>query len=101
MKTESVFPAAVDELIFFQDIRLSDANKFTAYQTLLKNRRYAEATKYLHESNLSYYGAWLFNLFENRIYAVQRYFHEHPKTTHTILSDTEPVSAAENTVWLD
>lgn len=100
MNTSSAFPNQIDDLIFFQDITLDNAATLQHYQQLLQNTQYAEAAQFIQESEIPYYGAALFNLMENRIYATQKYFMENPKTSPFVYSATEPADAPEGSFWI-
>ncbi len=100
MNTNSVFPNAIDDLIFFQDIRLINKDIFTTYQNLLSQEKYTESAEYLRASGIPHYGADLFNLMEDMIYRLQKYLlKENPKTVFFVGDEEEP--AIENvTFWI-
>lgn len=101
MNTSSAFPAAIDSLIFFQDISLDNREKYDRYQQLLNTGKPESAAAYLQETGLPYYGADLFRLIENRICHLQTYLKSlTPKTNPHSFSSDAPVNAAENTMWI-
>lgn len=69
--TESVFPEDIDPLIFYQDASIERRPELGQYYVYLKENNFDAAKDYLANSSLDYYGAWLFNLIENRLYAIE------------------------------
>lgn len=78
---QSVFPDAIDPHIFFADADLENHSLLSAYYALLDAQDYTGASEYLESlqnesggtvtSPISYYGAWLLNLYENALYAIE------------------------------
>lgn len=81
--TSSVFPNSIDDLIFFQDVNISEKDILKTHREHINNHRYTEGTDYLQSSGISHsYCSDLFNMFENRLYAVQKRLIEEPKETN-------------------
>ena len=80
---ESVFPEDIDPLIFYQDASIERKPELGQYYVYLNNNNFDAAKNYLANSTLDYYGAWLLNLVENRLYAIEdnvdEYVGEKPK----------------------
>lgn len=68
---QSVFPDQYDPLIFFSDADLDDANVYQQYYILYNAEQYSQASTFLNNSNVDFYGAWLLNLIENELYAIE------------------------------
>lgn len=80
---ESVFPEDIDPLIFYQDASIERKPELGQYYVYLNENNFDAAKDYLANSTLDYYGAWLLNLVENRLYAIEdnvdEYVGEKPK----------------------
>ena len=68
---ESVFPEEIDPLIFYQDASIERKPELAQYYAYLNENNFDAAKDYLAASTLDYYGAWLLNLIENRLYAIE------------------------------
>lgn len=78
---QSVFPDAIDPLIFFADADLDNRHYLDTYYALLISHDYVGASEYLQGlqteidgrvvSPIAYYGAWLLNLYENELFAIE------------------------------
>ena len=72
MKNEqSVFPSQYDPLIFFADADLDNFTTYQQYYTLYNADQYTQASNLLNNSDVDFYGAWLLNLIENELYAIE------------------------------
>lgn len=98
----SFYPDKIDPLIFFQDISLDNVEIMNAYDNLIKQGKYSEASEYINsQSSICGYFADFLNAIENRIYNLQEYLltikkpkqpfifaDEDPSfSTHDLLSD--------------
>lgn len=68
---ESVFPENIDPLIFYQDVNIERMSELGQYYIYLNENNFDAAKNYMASSDLDYYGAWLLNLIENRLYAIE------------------------------
>lgn len=99
---KSLFPENVDDLIFYQDVSLSNLSNKQYHESLIKSKRYTDASKYLKEqSNLHSYSAGLFNLIQNRIYCLQKYLQEKQKYNPHYYSSTAPETIKQGEIWVD
>lgn len=69
--SESVFPAEIDPLIFYEDADIEHQPLLHAYYQYIINNRFQEAAEYINNTDLDFYGAWLLNLYENRLRAIE------------------------------
>lgn len=90
----SVYPTNIDPLIFYQDANIERAPQLNQYYVYLRENDFDSAKDYLASSDLYYYGAWLFNLIENRLYTVETHIDEviGEKPEIVVYSSTEPVA---------
>lgn len=72
-KTISTFPNDIDDRIFFQDINISQVPVMNDYYKYLNAENYTMASEILNNSEVFFYGAWLLNLLENRLYEIGNY----------------------------
>lgn len=100
MNTASNFPDNIDNLIYFQDVNLDNQQIMSEYQEHLKNGEYTKATQILKNSSLSYYGADLFNLVENRLFQLQTYYKKNPKINPHVFSSKKPTNIKNGTMWI-
>ncbi len=100
--TLSIFPQGIDTRAFFSDISIDYINLISQYQILIKQKRYSEASRLLNNSDASFYGAWIFNLFDNRLKNIGEYLLTLEKPKLTIYQDTEPNEGlVENLTWIE
>lgn len=78
--TKSVYPDGIDDLIFFHDISIDQKDIMNNHRRKINEQKYTEGTRLLQNSGLEHaYCADLFNMFENRLYAVQKRMIDEPK----------------------
>ncbi len=97
----SSYPDQIDPLIFFQDIDIDHLEQMQHFQNLIQQGRYTEASEYINQQN-GIHGAFagLFNLIENRIYALQNYLLAKQRINPHYFSKTKP-DILENEIWID
>lgn len=100
IKTKSSFPNQIDDLLFFQDIKLSKADCIPKFQKQLADKNYSEASQILKDSGAFYYGSDLFNYMEDMQYRLQSYLKTHPKTNPHVFSNKKPINAANGLMWI-
>lgn len=88
--TTSNFPNSIDDLVFFQDISISQVPIMEDFYILLNAKNYTAASEYLNNSGVFFYGAWCLNLLENRTYAVSKYLMSLEDLKLMTYSDSEP-----------
>ena len=96
---QSVFDNDIDPLIFYSDINLDNQHYLAQYYGLLESGDYVEASDYIQsiDVNVDFYGAWLLNLYENELYAIETNMYKYvspqlkPKLSfHGISEPTDP-----------
>ena len=95
------FPQEIDDRIFFSDISISQTPIMQKYYTYLNAGNYDEASELLNNSDVFFYGAWILNLLENRLYAMEKYVFNLDKNKIVEYQRTEPSDVSQGTVWID
>lgn len=99
--TLSIFPNGIDDLIYFSDISLDQVEVMNQYQKLLNEGKYTEASQLLDSSEVSFYGAYLLNILENRLNKIGKYLLTKEKPIANIYQDEQPSQTLKNnTVWI-
>lgn len=99
---KSYFPERIDSLSFYSDLRLSDVAVYKEYQSLLMQGKYLEASKFLQDSDAEYFGGYVYNRFQNRILAVERYFvSQWTDNRKMIISGIEPEHTPVGVGWIE
>lgn len=93
------FPASIDDRIFFQDVSLNQVESMNEYQKLIKQNRYTDAAKLLQDSGIDYYGAWILNLLESRLFALETFLQTKTKPLLTTYGGSEPTK--EKSHWIE
>lgn len=87
--TNSVFPNNIDPLIFFSDADLHNCEQLQHYYDLINENKFSQASNYMHNSDLHYYGADLLNLIENRLYATEEYCRDYVQDKNILVIHTD------------
>ena len=95
------FPQEIDERIFWQDLQIYQTPIMQKYYTYLNAGNYDEASDLLNNSDVFFYGAWILNLLENRLYAIEKYVFGLDKNKIVEYQRTEPFDVSQGTVWID
>lgn len=95
--TSSHFPSEIDNRIFFQDVNLSQLDVKAEFEKLLNEKNYTQASSYIGNSNVNYYGAWLLNLLENRLVNIEDFLKDETKP-HLVDYDVQPTT--EGMHWI-
>ena len=95
------FPQEIDERIFWQDLQIYQTPIMQKYYTYLNAGNYDEASDLLNNSDVFFYGAWILNLLENRLYAIEKYVFGLDKNKIVEYQRTEPFNVSQGTVWID
>ena len=98
----SIFPDGIDTRVYFSDICLEDVPVMNTYQELIKSEKYSEASELLNNNdNITFYGAWVLNLFSNRVKNIGEYLLTKEKPKPGIYQSEEPTEGlTENTIWI-
>ena len=95
------FPQEIDDRIFWQDLQIYQTPIMQKYYTYLNAGNYDEASDLLNNSDVFFYGAWILNLLENRLYAIEKYVFDLDKNKIVEYQRTEPFNISQGTVWID
>lgn len=98
--TGSAFPLNIDPRMYYQDVQLSQMNTKTAFETALNNKQYTDASAILQNSDIDYYGAYLFNKSEDKLYSVQSYMEAKVKPDMMRYQAEEPDDVENGMSWI-
>ena len=96
----SIFPSGIDSRVFFSDMNLKTRELWNQYYNLISKNKYTQASDFLSNHNLDYYGAWFLNLLENRLVNIGTYLLSLDKPELTVYQNTEPSDADEGIAWI-
>lgn len=101
MNVVSLYPNAIDEMLFFQDNDLDKIETINTYNDLISQGKYSEAGNYInqHKEVYGFFANYL-NAIENRIYNLQTYLLTKQKNNPFVFSKEEPESAKVGTIWI-
>ena len=99
--TSTKFPQEIDSRTFFQDICIDQVPIMQEYYKLLNAGNYDMASDLLNNSEVSFYGAWLLNMWENRLNAVGDYVMKLEKPKLITYQSTEPTNLYQGMNWID
>ena len=68
---DSLYPDGIDPLIFYQDCDIDHRHILGEYYQLIINDHYSQASELLNDSEIDFYGAWLLNMIEDRLFATE------------------------------
>ena len=80
------FPVSIDPRMYYSDISLQHTDILDGYNNLVSSGQYQQASRYLYNNvevpnvNVDYNGAYLWNMFDNRIEAIESYAYTMPAT---------------------
>ena len=99
--TSTKFPSEIDNRIFAQDISISQVPIMQEYYKLLNAGNYDMASDLLNNSEVSFYGAWVLNVLEERLHAIGDYVVSTDlKPDLVTYSDAEPSTVSEGMCWI-
>lgn len=100
----------VDNRTFFSDVSISGVETLNKYIELIQAGDYTSASTLLNEgtydgaiyNEIDFFGAWILNLLENRLYAIENYLlsGQREKPDLLTISDTEPSDKSEGYCWI-
>lgn len=94
------FPTNIDDRIFFQDICIDNLDIMNKYQQYITSGAYSNASSYINNANVSFYGAFLLNMLEERLIAIENYIiNDMEKPDIVAYSDTEPTGVEVGYCW--
>lgn len=98
----SVFPNDIDSRAFMSDTDLEHLDLLEQYQKLIRYHKFDEASKLLEKFLSFYYGASLFNMFENRLHRIGQYLlAKEDKEALGFYQSTMPASPKISMYWID
>lgn len=97
-QSESTFPQQIDPRLYYSDTSLNYVDLMTNYQNLVKQGRYTQASELLNSSDAAYFGAWLLNLLEDRVYKVGKFIKD-SEENELLIQDDEP-RYTEGNMWV-
>lgn len=87
---KSKFPKEIDERLFLSDISISQVPLMQEYRFHLINNNYSIASELLNNSDVFYYGAWILNLFEDRLCNIGEFIMEEDEHSLITYNSCEP-----------
>ena len=105
-KIPTKFPNDIDDRIYFQDIDLKQAETMQQFYSYLDSGAYSRAFELLNNSEAFFYGAWLLNMFEDRLSIIGGYISNIKSDDLTpclLYSGTEPAGSelTDGACWVD
>ncbi len=104
-KIPTKFPAEIDERIYFNDIDLKQVAIMQRFYQYINLGLYAKAFELLDSSEAFYYGAWLLNMLEDRLYIIGDYISKIEKPKIFSYGTSEPpienLNNEEYYNWID
>lgn len=98
---KSNYPAIIDDMTFFQDVKLQNKDIMEQYEMLISSGNYTDANEYVDkQGGVFMYSADFFNLIENRIYATQSHLLSKSKKKPFTYSNTTPKNPILNMIWI-
>lgn len=97
--TSSNFPTSIDDRTFLHDISLDQLDTVNEYRNYIANGNYTQASELLNNSDVGFYGAWILNLFENRLVAIENYVQSLNKPRFVQYGGEEPTTQGSH--WVE
>lgn len=96
----TVFPDYIDNLVFFQDVSIDKLPIMEKYNGMISAGGYTAASEYINQQDISFYGAWLLNMLEERLIAIEIYLiYSTEKPDLTTYNDIEPTDVEVGYCW--
>lgn len=93
----SLFPNQIDCQIVFSDLRIKDIQLQSAYLAKIKNGAVDEAAEMLENSGKNYYGAYWYNMLNNRLYVLENYFLNKEQSERVAYQNEAPT---DKKIWI-
>ena len=94
------YPTSIDDRIFFQDISIDKLEIMKRYQAFIADGAYTNASNYINNTSVSFYGAYILNMLEERLIAIEDYVvHVMEKPDMVAYSDEEPTDVEVGYCW--
>lgn len=75
-KGQSYYPSLIDPLIFYQDANIDTYPLLNRYYEILNSNDFDTAKAYIQSIDIDYYGSWLLNKIEDRLYTTEDHIDE-------------------------
>lgn len=99
--TSTLLSGTEDPLIYFSDVDYVNKNVEETHKGYLEHNQFTAAATYLKNQNgITPYNADLFNMFENRIIALQTYLLTKSGCDKTNNINTEPINPIASENWI-
>ncbi len=96
----TVFPDYIDDLKFFQDVSIDKLSIMDKYNGMILQGSYTAASEYINKQDILFYGAWLLNMLEERLIAIENYLvYSTEKPDLTTYNDIEPTNVEQGYCW--
>ena len=96
----TVFPDYIDDRYFFQDISIDKLPIMEKFNSMIRVDAYTSASEYINAQDVTFYGAWVLNMLEDRLIAIETYLlDEVDKPDLVCYSDTEPTGVDVGYCW--
>ena len=94
------YPTSIDDLLFISDVDCKSEKIMKQHQDYIKKGAYTDASNYLNsQTGITPIIADLFNLYENRIIALQSYLLAQDKVQRAYYE--QPESPVDGTIWIE
>ena len=99
--TTTNYPASVDDLLFISDVDCKSENIMNKHQNYINNNAYTDASNYLNnQTGITPIVADLFNLFENRLIALQSHLLSQDDEVERAFYE-EPENPTDGCIWVE
>lgn len=96
----TTFPDYIDKRYFFQDISIDKLPIMNKYNGMITAGSYSAASEYINAQDVTFYGAWILNMLEERLIALENYLvYDVEKPDLVTYSDTEPTDVEVGYCW--
>lgn len=96
----TIFPTAIDDRHFYQDICIDQLSIMEKYNSMIKAGTYTAASEYINANDVTFYGAWILNMLEERLIAIENYLvYDVQKPDLVAYTDTEPTDVEVGYCW--
>ncbi len=96
----SVYPQENDGRSYFSNINIMNKKILSDHHTLMALKRYQEASEKLHESNVDYYSAELFNYLEECLYNLGARLKQKVLAIRPLYTEEIPVGEKQDSIWI-
>ena len=96
----TVFPNLIDNRYFFQDVSIDKLPIMDKYNGMINASAYTDASEYINAQDITFYGAWILNMLEERLIALENYLiYDVEKPQVVAYTNTEPTDVDVGYCW--